>query len=296
MRREVVIGASGLIGGYVLRDALMGGAQAMGTYCAHQRPGLKRLDIGDQGGLGQFLEDEQPSVVYLAAALPNVDWVEDHPEESARVNVTGALALISRLRGSKATLVYYSSDYVFDGRTGPYVEEDEPDPVNEYGRQKLAVERAIQRQLDNWLILRVTVVYGWEPLRKNFVQRSVSELRSGGRVQAPVDQFGNPTYAPDLARASRELVRKPARGLFHLVGEARTCRYELALEMAQVFELPCDLIRPVRTSSLKQRARRPLEGGMVVDKARAVLGRPLMSYSDGLRRMRDEEGILNECR
>jgi len=291
MRRELVIGASGLIGSYLVRDAKQAGAAVTGTYCTQRMPGLRRLDITAERAVAEVLEHVQPSVVYLPAARPGVDWVEEHPEESASVNVTAPLRIIRLLEGTDGTLVYYSSDYVFDGRDGPYVEADEPNPVNEYGRQKLAVERAIKERLGNWLILRVTVVYGWERRRKNFVHRAMCHLRSGGVLEVPADQFGNPTYAPDLASASRDLVGRNARGLFHLAGEARASRYELALEMARVFGLPCDRIRPVATSSLQQRAKRPMNAGMIGTKAQDVLGAPLLGYPEGLRRMREQRGM-----
>ncbi|MFZ5816089.1 MAG: SDR family oxidoreductase [Bacillota bacterium] len=289
MRRELIIGASGLVGSYLYRHAQQSGAEVYGTYCTHPAPGLLHLDMTDRAALARSLEQTAPDVIYLPAANPNVEWVEEHPEAAYQVNVAAVLGLCDLLQGARVKLVYYSSDYVFDGRSGPYTETDRPNPVSEYGRQKLAVEEAIQARLRDWLILRVTVVYGWEARSKNFAHRTVSQLRNGQPLRVPVDQYGNPTYAPNLAEASRELVAAGATGLFHLAGETRQHRFDFAREVARVFDLPAELLIPVTTDQLQQKARRPLEAGMVVSKAAALLKTPLLGSTAGLLRMKDEE-------
>ncbi|HHV55856.1 MAG TPA: SDR family oxidoreductase [Firmicutes bacterium] len=288
MIRELVIGASGLVGSHLYRIARRSGSAVVGTYWSHPLPGLRFLDIRESDAVERLLEEFDPEVIYLPAARPNVDWVEEHPAESRLVNVEGPLQLIRLLRGSRRKLVYYSSDYVFDGEAGPYDESDVPHPINEYGRQKLAVERAIQENLDLWLILRVTVVYGWEQEGKNFAQRALRVLRAGGTVKAPTDQLGNPTYASNLAEASRELALRGFVGLFHLAGPERVSRYEFARELARVFELNEERVLPVKTSELNQKAKRPLNAGMVVTKAQAVLNVRLLGYKEGLSQMKSE--------
>lgn len=288
MSRELVIGASGLIGSYLYRSARNAGSAVVGTYWTHPAPGLRFLDIRDMRAVEKLLEEVNPEVIYLPAAQPNVDWVEAHPRESWSVNVEGPLGLIRLLRRSEKKLVYYSSDYVFDGEAGPYDESAPPRPINEYGRQKLVVEQSIQESLDLWLILRVTVVYGWERQGKNFAERALRTLRAGEPLKAPVDQLGNPTYAPNLTEASRELALGGAVGVFHVAGPDRVSRYEFAQELAKVFGLDDGKVIPVTTLELNQRAKRPLNAGMVVTKAQSVLRVRLLGYKEGLERMKSE--------
>ncbi len=288
--RELIIGASGLIGSHLYREAARNGEAVMGTYCGRPGSDLTFLDLSNDADLDRILQEFDPNVVYLPAAIPNVDWVESNPDLAKRINVDSPLRLIELLRHSGVKLVYYSSDYVFNGQDGPYSEEDGPDPVNEYGWQKLRVEEAIQSNLTDWLVLRVTVAYGWERQPKNFAHRLVNQLRAGESVRVPSDQFGNPTYAPNLSQATRELVSIKARGIFHLAGETRVARYEFAREIARVFVLPEDRVLPVTTVDLNQTARRPLNAGMIVKKAQGLLKTPLLGHRPGLLRMREEEG------
>ncbi len=288
MTRELVIGASGLIGSHLLADAQQHGAAA-GTYHTHPVAGLRALDLTDEDATAGLLDEVEPDVVYLPAANPNVEWVEANPQAARALNVEAPAMLARRLRDTGAKLVYYSSDYVFDGTAGPYREEDAPNPLSEYARQKAEVETMLAAMLENWLVLRVTVVYGWDAQAKNFAARAVKTLRAGGQVKAPVDQFNNPTYAPDLAAASRALAARDARGIFHLAGKDVCHRCDFAREIAAVFGLDEALVVPVTTTELAQRAARPLRAGMIVEKAQAVLDFPLRGYREALRQMREDE-------
>ncbi len=289
MTKELVIGASGLVGSFLMADGAQNGADIHGTYCHHPKPGLHPLDLTDTRATAALLDELQPEIIYLPAANPNVDWVEEHPEQSRPINVDGPLALIGLLRNSFAKLVYYSTDYVFDGESGPYRESDTPNPLGEYARQKVAIEQAIADRLSNWLVLRVTVVYGWESQGKNFAIRAVRNLREGRTLTIPNDQYNNPSYAPNIATASRVLASQAATGIFHLAGADVCHRFEFARQIAREFGLPEDLVQPVDTPSLKQRTRRPLRAGMIVEKAQSRLPFALLGYREGLRTMRADE-------
>lgn len=287
---NLVIGASGLVGSNLYRVLNERGAAVRGTYLSHPSPGLEPLDLTDESAVERLLADARPSVVYLPAANPFVDWIEENPEASRRINVDAPKRLVDRLRGSAARLVYYSTDYVFDGTAGPYSEEDAPNPLSEYGRQKLEVEEYVRGALPDALVLRVAVVYGWERNPKNFAHRLVNNLRAGNtQMRLPSDQYGNPSYAPNLAAASVELAESGAGGLFHLCGEAVANRYEFAAAVADTFGLPKDGMEPVTTDRLSQKAKRPLNAGMVVGKAQSRLRTPLLGYPAALKLMKEGE-------
>lgn len=286
---ELVIGASGLLGTFLFREARRAGAAVSGTFFSRPAEGLLPLDLRDRAATAEILDRVQPAIVYLPAARPHVDWIEANVEESRAINVGAPMSLIGLLKGSGSTLVYYSSDYVFDGERGGYAEEDLTGALCEYGRQKLEVERAIAASLAKWLVIRTTGVFGWDSDGKNFAQRAVDDLRAGKVLRVPFDQYGNPTYAPDLARASRDLAAAEVSGVFHVIGRETTHRYGFAVEIARVFDLPQGNIEPIETSELRQAARRPLRGDMVPAKAERILGREIPGYRDALRRMRRSE-------
>jgi len=287
-RPHLVIGASGQVGEHLLHTLHARGLNATGTYFSHAVPDMEALDVRDAAKVLGLLKRVQPQVVYLPASLTNVDWCETNPAEGYAINVRGVHHVVQAANEIGARLVYFSSDYVFDGGDGPYREEAPVNPLCEYGRQKVMAEHAVALHAREALIVRTTVVYGWERQGKNFIQRLCDTLRAGQTIRAPVDQIGSPTYAPDLASAAVELAQAGAHGVYHVVGSELADRYEFACEAARVFELDGRLIQAVKTDELKQTASRPLRAGMCIDKVSARLGRPLLSYRDGLRVMAAE--------
>ncbi len=236
-----------------------------------------------------LLQRERPAVVYLTAALTDVDYCERHPDEGYAINVAGVQHVVSAAGAAGARVVFFSTDYIFDGGNGPYREDAPARPLGEYGRQKLYAEHLAALQASHPLIIRTTGVYSWERQGKNFVARLVRSLRAGSTARIPDDQVGSPAYAPDLARATVELVRRGASGVFHVCGPTCVSRFGFAVAIARAFGLDEERIYPVSTAELGQAARRPLKGGLVVDKTQAFLGRSLVGYEDGLRQMAASE-------
>lgn len=278
MPKHLVIGASGQIGEHLL-TAL--GGDGAGTYFENAVPGLRQIDARDERAVLALLRELDPDVVYLPASEPNVDLCEREPEATAAINVGVVEATAAACRAAGARLVFFSTDYVFDGTAGPYREEDEPRPLSEYGRQKLQGER-LALALPGAIVVRTAVVYGWERQGKNFVVRLIAGNRNGDRWRVPHDQVGSPTYAPNLAEAVVALARQGAEGIFHVAGTRAAGRYEFAVEAARAFDLDESLIEPVATADLAQAAPRPLNAPLTVDKVEQTLDTPLLPYPEGL--------------
>jgi dTDP-4-dehydrorhamnose reductase len=289
MTSILVIGASGQVGEHLIH-LLSGEPQLVTTYRTHAVPGAEPLDISHPAQVHDLFERLHPSVVFLPAAMTNVDFCETNPGSSYRTNVNGVKNVVEASNHVRARLIYFSTDYIFDGVAGPYAEEDLANPISEYGRQKLIAEHHIASTSSDYLIFRTTVVYGWERQGKNFVYRLVKSLREGTPIRVPMDQVGTPTYAPELAEAGIQLSRTTARGVINVAGSNCISRYEFALEAARVFQLPEQLILPVTTKELNQLGRRPLVAGLKTEKAKTLLGRALLSSSEGLRQMSKEKG------
>jgi dTDP-4-dehydrorhamnose reductase len=287
--KALVIGASGLVGGHLLVQLKqVAGADVVGTYRQHPGAGLEPFDILDRAVVHRFFEQIQPTVVFLTAALSNVDFCELYPDLSYKANVSGVKHVVEAANACRARLVFFSTDYIFDGRAGPYAEEDAASPISQYGWHKTLAEHHIGLHTPDYLIIRTTGVYGWESQGKNFIYRLLKALPRGQVVRVPLDQVANPTYAPNLVAATIELVQAGASGVFNLVGCECVSRYEFALEAARVFDLDPQLIQPISTAELNQPAARPLAAGLKVSKAQAVLRTQLLDYCLGLQTMRAE--------
>jgi len=260
------------------------GSDAVGTYRSRALEGLRQLDVTNGGAVRDVLHDVRPRVIYFPAAEPNVDWCETHPNEAHALNVAPAIAALHAARESGARFVFFSTDYVFDGERGPYLETDPVGPLSVYARHKLEVEASVLEAGDT--VVRTTTVYGREiPPGKNFVLRVVARIRAGEKVTVPADQVSTPTWSNELAAAAVGVAERG--GIWHIAGPDLVARDEFARLIAQVFTLDVGLVAPVPTSELHQAARRPLRAGLRSEKLRNETGTALLPLRSALERFRD---------
>lgn len=256
----MIIGASGLVGGALLRAL---GAGAVGTYRTRQLEGLRRLDAADNDELRRTIREVRPEIVFFPAAEPNVDWCELHPDEAYAANVVPALAALEVAREHGAHFVFFSTDYVFDGERGPYLESDPVHPLSVYARHKCEVETRVLTAQGT--VVRTAGVFGPEIApAKNFVIRVLGRLSAGERVTAPGDQVSTPTWVDELAAASIKVAGRG--GIWHVAGPELLARDQFARLVARVFGFDEDLVTSVTTPDLGQPARRPLLAGLRTDK------------------------------
>jgi len=215
------------------------------------------IDITNQAQVNEKISDLAPELIVNAAAYTNVDGCETNEALATKVNGIAVGYLAEVASKINATLVHYSTDYVFDGdKKEGYGEDAEPNPINAYGRSKLVGEKAIQSSvLKNWYIIRTAWLYGKDG--KNFVETMLSLAEKGQPIKVIDDQVGSPTYAVDLAQATRELVenKKPS-GIYHRTGSGQTSWYGFAKEIFEVFGKSVDL-SPCATSEYPLPAKRP---------------------------------------
>lgn len=207
----------------------------------------------------------QPDVIVHCGALTHVDYCETNPEESYEKTVTSTKNLIELSKKCNAKFVFISTDYVFDGKDGPYREDAPVNPLSVYGKHKLEAETLALNELKDTLVLRITNVYGDEIRKKNFIARIVQQCEEGKKLTLtlPYDQFASPTNAFDIARAMFVLLKDSKSGIYHIGGSDYMNRVELAQRVLTYFpNAEYDLI-PVSTESMKQPAARPLIGGFV---------------------------------
>ncbi len=282
-----MIGASGQVGRALIRVLEDSGIEAIGTYHSRQITGTHKLDVSDPDAVGSCFETVKPDVVFLTVNTEGgVDYCEDHPEEAEALNVVGTRNVATCTAQCGALLVYYSTDYIFDGEAGPYSEEDIPCAINTYGRTKWEAEQLVQTLVPTHLILRTTAVFGWDRASRNFAMQVWESLGSGTSLRVPEDQWCNPALVDYLAEASVRLVQMGAEGIFNVVGRDRMPRSKLAKALARSMALDPALILPVPTSELGQVAPRPLQGGLRTEKLERTLGTEPLDLNESLKRFR----------
>lgn len=254
--KSLIIGAHGMVGLALSRQL----PNAIKTVRLDPSPTRFELyaDINKHETLFSIFSEYRPDVVFLAAYETNVDGCEDLTTNITNVRGPTTVLRLCEQFGSK--LVFFSSSYIFDGKSKtPYRTIDEPNPISNYGQQKLTVENLIKSSQANFLIVRTVGVFGPDKGRKNFVSRISDAIATGKKVHVPNDQYMNPIASWDLARAAVMLARD-TKGVVHVAGNSCLNKYEWALEVAKYFGERGSNIIATSSKEMKQPAKRPKMG------------------------------------
>ncbi|MDQ7039856.1 MAG: dTDP-4-dehydrorhamnose reductase [Rhodothermus sp.] len=256
--------------------------------------GYVPLDITDAQAVRRLFQDFTPTVVINCAAMTQVDQCEIEKEACWRVNVEAVETLARLCRQFGARLIQVSTDFVFDGTAGPYHETDRPNPINFYGRSKLASENVVREAgIDRWAIARTVLVYGTGVRlgRSNIALWVIEQLSQGRRIRIVTDQWRTPTYVVDLATGIERIVRYNKHGIYHISGREFLTVYDFACLIADVFDLDRSLIEPVDSATLNQVAPRPPRTGFIILKAETELGYRPRSIPEALRHLGQRLGL-----
>jgi dTDP-4-dehydrorhamnose reductase len=248
-QRIVVLGAAGRLG-HAIVQAFSGDAEVV----AMTRPDL---DITDDASVETRLAAERPTVIINCASDNDVDGAESHPLRALEVNAF-AVRTLARVAGDLgATLIHYSTDFVFDGTTTrPYVEEDQPNPQGVYAASKLLGEW-FAGESPRGFVLRVESLFGAVAAGRSSLDSIVARMTQGAEVPVFTDRTVSPSYVHDIAWATRELVRRGAPvGLYHCVNTGATSWLEIATEVARLLRREARL-KPITLNDVTLRAARP---------------------------------------
>ena len=261
--KTVVIGASGQIGGWLALKLADRGHEVIGTYATVPFPSLVKLDAADLEGAAAWVREIRPDILFYPAGFTWVDGCERDPARAFAANLEQPLNLARAVAEQGGRFVYFSTDYVFNGQSGPYDESAIPHPLSVYGQAKLKAEQALADELGtSQLTARTSWVFGPERQGKNFAYQLARALKAGKSLECPSDQISSPSYAPDVAQAVVSLVEKGKSGLIHVAGPEVMGRVEFAQALAQGLGLDSRLIVSRTTTELGQAAPRPLQGGL----------------------------------
>lgn len=287
--RLFITGISGLLG---INLALQARErfQVDGCYYAHPvvMDGMcpAKLDVSSFVALDRTLRTVRPDIIVHTAGLTNVDACEANPEQAYRLNVeaTHHVAKIAYALGAR--LVHISTDHLFDGTKPWKAETDNPTPLNVYARTKLQAEHVVAEACPQALVVR-TNFYGWgTPVRASFSDWILVALRRGEELRMFTDVFFTPILINDLGEIILELIAAGASGLYHIAGRERLSKYDFAMRVADVFDIPDPRIQPISVEEMSLRAVRPKDMSLGTDKVARFLGREMPMVSEGLARLR----------
>ncbi len=263
-KRILVTGASGLLGRQIFKTLKTRTSWTVqGTAYSRASEKLLRFDLTDLQQLPAFLSSVAPDVIIHSAAERRPDVSMRDPEGTQRLNVDATAAIAGWAGGNNAQLLYISSDYVFDGTNPPYQEDDDTHPINDYGRSKLAGERAVAAACTDHIILRVPILYGSvERLDESSVTAIAAQLLEAAPTESiKLENWAvrYPTLTDDVADIIRQLLHSVnhthLHGIFHFSGEQAMTKYTMGMIMAECLKL--DQTRLIPDNNPPKGAPRP---------------------------------------
>lgn len=295
MIKVVITGSNGLLGQSLLNVLLKekNNYDVYGFSKGVNRSGRNdfqyfSIDITNQNQLTKDLLKIKPDYIVNTAAMTQVDACENDTVKCDTLNVNVVQWLAAICQELSAHLVHLSTDFIFDGKKGWYKETDVPNPLSYYGFSKLKSEQILEKSNTNYTILRTSLVYGkvFDMSRSNIVLWVKESLENKREITIVDDQFRAPTYVEDLALACKISMDKNATGIFNIASSKLLSIYEIAMEIAEVFDLDNSYIKPIASSILNQTANRPAKTGFDLSKTNSILKFYPKTFQEDLQRFK----------
>ena len=273
--RCLITGARGLLGSAL--SALMDDRGM-----EHRALAKSDLDVTDQQATKRCIHIENPHVVFHCAAFTNVDAAESERATSFAVNAYGARNVAKACRAVGARMVYFSTDYIFDGtKRSPYSTYDQANPLSAYGESKLAGEHLAATSGVDLLLVRTSWLYG--ATEKNFVRKVIQRSQEGRVLRLVDDQTGSPTWVEDVCEVTLDLVSRRASGTYHITDSGEATWYDLGREALSISGLQGE-IEPISTQAWAAPAPRPRYSVLDLSKVEALLGRKMTPWREALKK------------
>ena len=236
------------------------------------------LDITLEDRVSDFISTHTPDIVVNCAAFTNVDKCETEREDAFSVNVLGPKYLAAAANKCGARVIQISTDFVFDGNGNrPYTEEDQTNPLSEYGRTKLEGERNIQSYCDSYLIVRTSWLFGHNGI--NFAAKMLELAEQHKELSIVTDETGSPTYTPDLAEALWILIKQKCEGVINISNDGSCSRYEWAEYIFETMGFKIKM-NPIKSSEYKRPANVPLNSTLNCQKFTTITGMQMRPWEE----------------
>ncbi len=271
----LVTGVKGQLGHDVVKECEKRGITAIGV-------DIEEMDITDAAACEKVIKEAKVDAVIHCAAYTAVDAAEDNIELCRKINAEGTENIVKVCRELNIKMMYFSTDYVFNGKGDrPWKTDDERSPLNVYGQTKYEGELAVENSLEKYFILRIAWVFGVNG--KNFIKTMLRLGKEKGAVSVVNDQIGSPTYTADLAVLAVDMIQTDKYGTYHATNEGLCSWYEFA---CQIFnEANMDVkVTPVSSDAFPAKAERPSNSRMDKSKLTENGFSPLPGWQDALKR------------
>ena len=236
------------------------------------------LDITLEDRVSDFISTHTPDIIVNCAAFTNVDKCETEREAAFSVNALGPKYLASAAKKCGARVIQISTDFVFDGNGNrPYTEEDQTNPLSEYGRTKLEGERNIQSYCDSYLIVRTSWLFGHNGI--NFAAKMLELAEQHKELSIVTDETGSPTYTPDLAEALWILIKQKCEGVINVSNDGSCSRYEWAEYIFETMGFKIKM-NPIKSSEYKRPAKVPLNSTLNCQKFTTITGMQMRPWEE----------------
>jgi dTDP-4-dehydrorhamnose reductase len=246
--RILVMGHKGMLGSDLM-DVLGRDHEVSGV-------DIDEFDITSAPDCLRVVGELNPEVIVNAAAYTDVDGCETNRDTCFAVNAEGVRNIAYACKDSGAKIVHYSTDYVFDGTKGePYLEDDPCRPINTYGASKRKGEELLIETAENHVLIRTAWLYGRQG--KNFVKAILAKARDEGMLRVVDDQVGSPTFSFDLAQATKLLVERDCRGIYHVTNRGVCSWFQFAQRILEYTQVSGVTVEPIKSHELSRKAARP---------------------------------------
>jgi dTDP-4-dehydrorhamnose reductase len=243
--KALVVGASGFLGAAVFDRLRERGAEVLGTQCSATRPGLVRFDLAKDSIAdcvpASFLAKSGPAHAVVCTTARSMDDCASQ-ERTDHVHIVQTLRLLKDLAAMGFRVLFISTGYVFDGNAGYYVESDEPHPLGDYGRQKLAVERALATEAPAALVFRLEKLISSEMSPRNLFSQWLEMIHQGKPIECIAGQIFAPTATWDVADATFTAFERGLTGLYHVCNTEYFLREELAFQFCRTLGVKARII------------------------------------------------------
>jgi len=265
-KKVLITGAGGMLGSELLLHLSSRGYDITGV-------DKDDFDLTNENLVRNYIFFKKPDVIIHTGAFTDVDTAEDIPELSNMINVDGTRYVAQSSAKLGSYLIYISTDYVFDGtKKNPYLETDEPNPINVYGKTKYLGEKEVERYAKNWLIVRSAWLFGEK--RSSFPVKMYRKALTYRYLRLVSDEIGSPTYAKDLAGGIVNLMERRETGIFHFVNSGEASRYDFAMKTLEYTGIKNVKIESILSSEFKTRAKRPKYSVLDTSKYAKIFGIP----------------------
>ena len=291
MKKILITGSNGLLGQKLVELLLSAkDIQVIATARGENRLPFtegydyQSMDITSREQVHNVVENVKPNVIIHTAAMTNVDQCESEKDACWSQNVSSVEYLIEACSKINCFLLHVSTDFIFDGKSGPYKEDAEANPISFYGWSKYAAEKQVTNSNIRWGLARTVLVYGiaHDMSRTNIILWVKKSLEDGKNIKVVTDQWRTPTLAEDLAKGCALIAEQEAEGIFNISGKDFLTPYEMAIMTADYFKLDKSLISQADSTTFSQPAKRPARTGFDLSKSQQVLGYEPVSFTEGI--------------